>query len=164
MGQLVSGGWTLEQSDALTVLIENGDSYSVAAAKINIEFGTAYSRNAAIGRANRIGLAASKPAPKGRKPRSYRTRIVRANSNSNAMHVVTLTERTAYKLRCVEIVPLNKTLMDLEKNDCRYIPGDDRLYCGHPAQEGSAYCTPHHFLCWAPPRVLTDKAPVREVA
>lgn len=171
MGQIIPGGWTVEQSLALERYVGDGDSYSVAAAKINEEYGTNFSRNAAIGRANRIGLSAPIKPPQPRKPRVYKpkdrtlTRIVRANGNSNAMRIVTLSERTEFKLRCVEIEPLNKTLIELKKGDCRQPYGDGPFtFCGHPARAGSSYCTPHHHLNWEPRRILTDKAPVREVA
>lgn len=165
--------WTDDQDAALTAYINAGKlSFAGMAAAINREFGTAYSRNSAIGRASRLGLTSKKPphliGDVIRKPRAKKstantgqhhivTRIVSANS-FGGLRVQQSTAREEYKLRCVEIVPLNLTLADLPDNGCRYIPGDDLLYCGHPIKEGSSYCTPHHFLCWAPAKPSLPRA------
>ena len=42
---------------------------------------------------------------------------------------------------------LNISLVDLEPRHCRFIPGDDRLFCGQPKQEGSSYCAHHDRMC-----------------
>jgi GcrA cell cycle regulator len=163
VGQLVTGGWTQEQSDALEAHVRTGGlTYAEAAVAINETFGTTFTRNSAIGRANRIGLQSPKKEPKPRldrirkkkQPQSHKPyfRIVAANGNSNAMRV-TLSVVAEYRLRCVEIVPRGLTLIELEKSDCRY-PSDDApfTFCGHPIKEGSSYCTPHHYLCSERPR------------
>jgi len=48
--------WQAEHSEALTGFIKDGFSYAQAAAKLNALFNTVYSRNAAIGRAQRMKL------------------------------------------------------------------------------------------------------------
>jgi hypothetical protein len=53
--------WAPDHDEALKRLIGENCSYTVAAAQINTDFGTVYTRNAAIGRAHRIGLAALCP-------------------------------------------------------------------------------------------------------
>lgn len=76
-----------------------------------------------------------------------------------------------YKLRCVEIVQLKLTTieMDLGKQ-CQWIEGEDYLHCGQPVKEGSPYCTPHHFICRRTPderptgRVSKTSSRVLEVA
>jgi GcrA cell cycle regulator len=163
MEQLVTGGWTQEQSDALEAHVRTGGkTYAEAVIAINETFGTTFTRNSAIGRANRIGLQSPKKErkpklPRINKARKTQVRIVAANGNSNAMRVIE-TVVTDYKLRCVEIIPRGLTLLELEKNECRY-PSDDApfTFCGHPVKDGSSYCTPHHFLCWVPARDRTDK-------
>src|ERR1700687_3594047 len=52
-----STDWASEHSDALREYLVKGMSYSEIAEAINAKFKTAYSRNAAIGRARRMGLA-----------------------------------------------------------------------------------------------------------
>ncbi len=59
--------WPSEHSDALRQLFASGLSYSLIAEAINARFSTTYSRNAAIGRAKRMGLAG--PARPGGRPR-----------------------------------------------------------------------------------------------
>ena len=50
--------WAPGHTDALREYLAKGMSYSEIAGAINAKFGTAFSRNAAIGRARRMGLAA----------------------------------------------------------------------------------------------------------
>jgi GcrA cell cycle regulator len=50
--------WAPEHSQALREYLAKGMSYSEIADAINSRFGSAYSRNATIGRGRRIGLAA----------------------------------------------------------------------------------------------------------
>lgn len=167
--------WTSDQDAALKAYVNAGKlSFSGMAAAINGEFKTAYSRNAAIGRATRMGLTNPKkvrdpnaPPRKSHKKKSTAntgqhhvvTRIVSANS-FGGLRVQQSIGTEEYKLRCVEIAPLNLTLADLPDDGCHYIAGNDLLYCGHPVMKGSSYCTPHHFLCWVPARPSLPKARV----
>ena len=59
--------WAPEHSDALREYLAKGMSFSEVAKAINAKFETAYSRNAAIGRARRMGLAGP-DRPKARLP------------------------------------------------------------------------------------------------
>ena len=59
------------------------------------------------------------------------------------------------ELRCVEIVPRQLSLVELEPGDCRYPYGGDRegeaiTFCGHPRRERSSYCAPHFHLTLGP--------------
>lgn len=148
-----------DHDEALRSLVEtNQMSYAAIAAKLNEQFSTTFSRNAAIGRAGRMGLinpfkvkSFKKPArPKIKnKPRA---RIISNNGNSNSMRVIQSVENAAdLKLRCVEIIPRNLSLLELESNDCRYPYGDGPYtFCGHPKDEGSSYCVPHETLTHKP--------------
>jgi GcrA cell cycle regulator len=49
--------WAPEHSAALREFLAKGMSYAKAADAINAKFETAYTRNAAIGRGKRMGLA-----------------------------------------------------------------------------------------------------------
>jgi GcrA cell cycle regulator len=121
--------WPIEHDNALRKFFTTGMSFSRIAAAINARFPTAsYSRNAAIGRAQRIGLKqAEKPTPKIRQ----------------------LFTPEEIQLRCDEIVPRNLTVIELEPNDCRYPYGHkDFLFCGHPrANDEAFYCALHLSLC-----------------
>jgi hypothetical protein len=50
--------------------------------------------------------------------------------------------------------PLNKTLMDLNRGECKAIIGPiknlETLYCGYKSVEGKSWC-PHHFLKYTVP-------------
>lgn len=163
MGITLTGHyWSDAATDTLKRLDEAGLlSRAQMAMRINEEFGTSYTRNAVIGRARRVGLVA-KRAPRDHKPR---VRIIRANWNSNRRRIIQSAEPAeTIKLRCVEVVPRNLTIFELELGDCRYPygQGSEITFCGHapvhqriigfessgePIKRASSYCTAHHFLC-----------------
>jgi GcrA cell cycle regulator len=154
--------WHDDHCAELTQLLATGMIYREIAASLNFKFGTSFSKNAIVGKVQRLGLTAPekpKAPPYVRKPKARRAerevvRIVSANSNSNAMRVVRSVVLEQAKLRCVEIVPRDLSLVELEPGDCRYAYGDGPFtFCGHPAQAGSSYCVPHTALCKEPPRV-----------
>lgn len=92
-------------------------------------------------------------------------RIVAANGNSKAMRVIRTVTTDQATLRCVEVDPRHLSFAELGPKDCRYPYGDGPFtFCGRPQLDGYSYCEGHKFLCWVPPRVLTDKAPQREAA
>src|SRR5882724_7133853 len=158
-----STSWTPEHSDALRQHLAKGMSYFEIAAAINAKFKTAYSRNAAIGRAKRMGLAGPercngpedgpKPPPKALHPSLPKLRERRSSEFQWPMPIFERTETA--KLRCVEIDPRRLSLMDLDPGDCRYPYGGDEegeaiTFCGHPRRPGSSYCAPHFHLTRGP--------------
>jgi len=158
-----STSWTPEHSDALRQHLAKGMSYFEIAAAINAKFKTAYSRNAAIGRAKRMGLAGPercngpedgpKPPPKALHPSLPKLRERRSSEFQWCMPISERTETA--KLRCVEIDPRRLSLMDLDPGDCRYPYGGDEegeaiTFCGHPRRPGSSYCAPHFHLTRGP--------------
>jgi GcrA cell cycle regulator len=70
--------WEEAHSTALRELVEKGVPFSEVARALNKRFGTAYSRNAVIGRARRMGLSVPEragppgPFPAARKPDAKR--------------------------------------------------------------------------------------------
>jgi len=155
-----SMNWTQEHSGALREFLAKGMSYSEIADAINAKFKTAYSRNAAIGRAKRMGLAGPerpkdwpKPPPKQGQPQLHR---IRERYAADSMRIMPVFERTeTAKLRCVEIDPRHLSLLDLEPGDCRYPYGGDEegeaiTFCGHPRCEGTSYCAAHLHLTRGP--------------
>ena len=62
--------WATEHCDALREHFAKGLSYAQIAGAINAKFGTGYSRNAALGRAKRMGL--SRPDRPGDPPAHFR--------------------------------------------------------------------------------------------
>jgi GcrA cell cycle regulator len=153
-----STDWPDQHSKMLRELHAKGQSYAEIARALNTQFGTAYTRNAALSRGKRMGLvapAAPKPArwpePRrmsasagtGRRSREPAGRPIAPPPPAPAAAPV--------RLRCVGISPRLLSLDQLEPGDCRYPYGGDRdgdpiTFCGHPRQAGSCYCTPHFHL------------------
>jgi GcrA cell cycle regulator len=159
--QMQSTDWAPEHSEALREYLARGISFSKAARALNAEFGTAYSRSAAIGRAKRMGFAApadrpddfSGPAPMAKPPRLERPRQRYIPEAIRPMPV--WKRKKMPKLRCVEIDPRHLSLFELEPADCRYPYGGDEegeaiTFCGHPRRPGSSYCAPHFHLTRGP--------------
>ena len=153
-----SGDWTPEHSQALREHVTRGISFARAAAEINARFGTAYTRNAALGRGKRMGLV----VPVRREDRSTPTKAgapkkVKSRKREGAEpprsepNHVPAVPSTPVQLRCVGMSPRLISLVELEPGDCRYPYGGDKddepiAFCGHPRRVGSSYCTPHFHL------------------
>jgi GcrA cell cycle regulator len=154
--------WTLEHSAALREHFAKGMSFSAIAAAINEKFGTAYSRNATIGRAKRMGLsrpdypeapvrrtppAKARPAPLQCKHEREATESRRPQPMVESVEIP--------RLRCADVAPRHLSLIDLERRDCRYPYGGDEegeaiTFCGHPRRRGSSYCRAHFRLTIGP--------------
>lgn len=151
--------WTDDRTEELKKLREEGYS----ASQIAHRMGNGITRNSVIGKISRLGLPPppNKKMPGIRAPRNPKRkqqhkaifRIIPANGNSKAMRVVKSVQTEFPFLRCVEAEPRNIPLSQLEENDCRYIAGNDLLYCARPKMSGSSFCPKHHALCYtaAPP-------------
>jgi GcrA cell cycle regulator len=166
----MQSNWEADHTQALREYLAKGLSYSEIAAAINARFKTTFSRNATIGRAKRLGLAAA--ARPGASPRIFPKRPPKARKSRlrqpRERHVPDFMPRIPVfepaempKLRCVEVVPRHLALIDLEPGDCRYPYGGDEegetiSFCGHPRQEGFSYCTPH-FLLTRNPDIALDR-------
>ena len=147
----MQSNWEEAHSRALREFVEKGMSFAQAARALNQRFGTAYSRNAAIGRARRMGLSGSPPAaaqelpPTPGRPDLRRLNKLRGK-NLAVKHVTTksvasgrvagpvpkaaarlstFARAAALQLRCVAITPRHLRLTDLEDGDCRYPYGGD---------------------------------------
>jgi len=143
MSDHVNTIWTDEQAEALTGHLVLGMSMAEIAEAINEKFNTSYSRNAACGKAFRLGLKSPgkpKPQPKLRKPQPYKLRP-RPTFNTESI-----------RIECVEILPGNVSLVDLAIDGCRYPVNDISpfLFCNHRQIEGSSYCSGHYVLSIGP--------------
>jgi GcrA cell cycle regulator len=151
--------WPPEHCSALRDCLAKGLSFSEAADAINGRFGAAYSRNATIGRAKRMGLKAPvrpKSPPRvpqqARPPRPCRSREGAAEPKPETP----ASDRPRrVELRCVQIMPRHLSVTELEVGDCRYPYGGDAegeaiTFCGHPQREGSSYCLGHFNLTRGP--------------
>jgi GcrA cell cycle regulator len=153
--------WAPEHSDALRDCLSRGLSYGQAARAINAKFGTEFTRNAAIGRAKRLGLnvapvrkvalrrsPVSRPRPAQPMPTS-RANAGRARDSGTPAPVPQ--SANPVKLRCVGIKPRLLAFADLEPGDCRYPYGGEKegeayAFCGHPRLPHTSYCRPHYQL------------------
>ncbi|MDO9057770.1 MAG: GcrA family cell cycle regulator [Bradyrhizobium sp.] len=142
--------------------------FAEAADAINARYDTAYSRNATIGRAKRMGLAAldrPKRLCRARQPLhapQLRKGADRAAETKPEAPVSERPERV--KLRCVQIIPRHLVLIELEAGDCRYpyggdVEGEAITFCGHPQREGSSYC-PGHFHLTRGPGTASERAAI----
>jgi GcrA cell cycle regulator len=166
----MQSSWPAAHSQALREYLAKGLSFSRIADAINLRFGTRYTRNAAIGRAQRMGLAPGrstregpKPPRKARAPRLRRLRKRKRNLLQSGPRLPKVKPGRRKKLRCVEIAPRHLALIELGCGDCRYPYGGDAegeaiTFCGHPQRPGSPYCTPHFHLTRGP-GTATDRAP-----
>ncbi|MBR0689013.1 hypothetical protein JQ612_09010 [Bradyrhizobium manausense] len=170
--------WPSEHSDALRDYFFKGMSYAEIGKEINARFGTAYTRNAVVGRAKRLGLGVVErvmspsivPSLPG-EPCLLPPRCA-AVPGLNLPPPSALKPASPVKLRCVGIRPRLITLIELEPGDCRYPYGGDKEgeeinFCGHPRQPGSSYCAPHMHLassCGAPAGRIAGTVALRLVS
>ncbi|UWU79621.1 GcrA family cell cycle regulator [Bradyrhizobium huanghuaihaiense] len=150
------GHWPSEHSDALRDYFLKGMSYAEIGRQINARFGTAYTRNAVIGRAKRLGLVVPEwmTSPSIVPPLPGEALVSPRRSalpNLNLPPKSAMKPAARVKLRCVGVQPRLIELVELEAADCRYPYGGDKdgeeiTFCGHPRQPGSSYCAPHTRL------------------
>lgn len=148
--------WPQEHSRALRELHAKGMSYGEIAREMNARFGTAYTRNAVLGRGKRMGFAAPATTRERQPPRRLMAKAAHVQARVTAERrapilVAPVPRAEPVQLRCVGISPRLISLVDLEPGDCRYpyggdTDGDPIVFCGHPRQAGSCYCTPHFHL------------------
>jgi GcrA cell cycle regulator len=165
--------WPPEHSDALRQHLAERLSFSEIVKAINLKFRTAYTRNAAIGRARRMGLGGPDrvqpllPATPPRLERILKPRPVEPGSAALRRPTPALKAQEPPKLRCAEVEPRHLLLIELERGDCHYPYGGDAdreaiTFCGRPRCAGSSYCAPHFHLSRnpvAPPeREASDNA------
>lgn len=139
--------WTDDKIERLRELWGSGMGAADIAAEIGVK-----SKNAVIGKANRLRLGLLVPGRMvGRpQPRMARTpRPSRAKAPDKPWHVPAAA-RPPQKTGA-------KTLIDLEPGDCRYPLGERPFqFCAQPKVEGVSYCLDHARLCFrvaeTPPR------------
>lgn len=168
--------WLPEHSAALRDFRALGMSYSEIADKINARFRTAYTRDATLSRAQRLGLGGlGRPEPSlvqapeigpepplPEAPSISPLRQVRAEPQAELLRWPNIfsAKLDLPELRCAEVAPRHLSLLELEPGDCRYpYGGDDEgepmTFCGQPRRQGSSYCPAHFRLSRDP--VLTAR-------
>lgn len=138
-GNWAKGIWTDERVVKLKELWLKGSS----ASEIGTEMGI--SRCAVLGKVNRIGLSGRQPV------RPLRDPARKARRDKPKLRIIRSIEREALKIRAAEVEA--RHLPEPEPGLCKYPYGDGPFtFCGHPIQDKSSYCGPHHALCWMPPK------------
>lgn len=107
------------------------------------------SRNAVIGTCRRNGIDLPRKgcnAPKTEyKKRQY---VPRAKRRTPFVSPFVVDDSP---LRCASVKPLHLSLLELERDSCRYPYGGDDdepiTFCGHPKHKGESYCREHFNLC-----------------
>jgi GcrA cell cycle regulator len=164
-------GWPSSHCEALKEFVTQGMSYRDAAHALNARFGTAYSRDAALGRARRMGLGEpDRPeAPPILAEEQLQRPRERPRSTDDFRPLEFFRRRPVFervervRLRCVEVVPRHLALVELGRCDCRFpyggdLDGEAITFCGRPRRKGSSYCTPHFHLTREP--VVSAERPV----
>jgi GcrA cell cycle regulator len=128
--------WTGEQDDRLRKLRADGVPFTEIGTTLDV------TRNAAIGRAGRLGLLTKRGAPKPRNRSPNRPKVEPRISKQR------LAMKRKDKLACPAPAG-TKSLLDLAPGDCRW-PFGERPYtfCGARAVAGSSYCARHMGIAY----------------
>jgi GcrA cell cycle regulator len=165
--------WPKEHDDALRVHVADGLTFSASADKLNEEFHTSYSRNAAIGRAKRLGLV-SQSGKKGNedaasnlhtkqareKHRLHYAKRKRSPSADDKIRIAARSNlpagylrqaRPSWRFGCDELIEApteahgGVSLVEVE--GCRWPSGDGVAvpftFCNEPKRRGFSYCPGH---------------------
>jgi GcrA cell cycle regulator len=151
--------WTEEAIEVLKRLALEGRSASVIALALGMA-----SRNAVIGKANRIGVRlngdgrAWAPAGAYRSPSGVVSRPKLApDDRSSAWALVPREERKgAWTFSEAEVGEMRRVRFeDIRQSECRWPLGDpkggDFAYCGLTPAEGRSYCAGHCRMAYRPP-------------
>jgi GcrA cell cycle regulator len=157
-----SGHWSAERVDRLIELWDQGDFASVIARKINEETGSHFTRNAILGKVDRMhlpGRALKRLTPEERRDREkIRKRVKRAKERAPGEIVSRARARRAYLGEQVAVldqqIPVvqRMTLFELNNHNCRWPVGDPQtrefFFCGAPEanlKDGRPYCPGHTY-------------------
>lgn len=143
-------GWTRRREHRLTLLWNEG---TMSASQIANELGGT-TKNAVVGKANRMGLRERKPGPW---PPATRESLIRRKGTQKHRRLVTKVNGHCFEAKEDKPLPpepeplavKGKTLMELKDSDCHWPIGDpaDRknfCYCGLP--RAGRYCAFHSKL------------------
>ncbi len=150
--------WTQERVERLRILVDEGLSCAQIARKLDV------SRNAIIGKLNRLGLARGRTkvvprpsAPPTGAPRPGRPDILTRRKILRAVHAAPPTAGEA------TIVHVERcSLLELAKDKCRWpLSGSepsDFLFCGNAVVPSLPYCRAHARLAYRPPTIRAQAA------
>jgi GcrA cell cycle regulator len=167
--------WAQEATDMLIEHYKTGVTASASARMINAKFGTQYTRNAIIGKRDRVGLSRTNPiqshlsrdplvkaAIDAKRRRKRAERIAKLEmeekSRQRQKEIAALKQAEAYAAKLDAIAPIRPyakstvdAIMSLAFKSCRYpigaVGADDFHFCCEPRDEGSSYCANHRAIC-----------------
>jgi GcrA cell cycle regulator len=161
--------WTEEAVESLKRLALEGMSASVIAVALGAE-----SRNAVIGKANRIGIKLSgggRASTPGRNATVHRapSRVARLRDPATALNAAALRQlepeaRPAWAFADAEVGEMRRLRFeDIRELACRWPIGDPRggdfVYCGLTPVEGRSYCAGHCRMAYRPPNDRAGRSP-----
>lgn len=147
--------WTDEQFELLRKHHAENHSFSAIARLINEETGSAFSRNACIGKSVRTGLSRPRRKPEGRRPRTA------SNQDRGSTQRIRITKSSLPFEPLDEPPHLGLTLLQTNNATCKF-PRGEHIYtfCGQGTRTDSPYCAFHAALCYRPP----ESRPTRRAA
>lgn len=155
--------WTDEAVESLRRLALAGMSASGIAAALGAD-----SRNAVIGKANRIGvrLAGGRggAAPSGGGTRSSSAARPGSAVGRGAVPLQTRDRRSTWIFADAEVGDMRRVrFADIREASCRWPIGDPRAgdfaYCGLAPAHGRSYCAGHCRIAYRPPGERRDRPP-----
>lgn len=139
-------GWPDEQIDQLRKLWGEGFSATQIAKQLNGVFNTHRTRNAVIGKVNRLGLCARQvPA----RPAKRSVRVMREKARSLGPVAPRFKPEPVKRSSIVPPPSRNVSLNDRKPFECAAVTDSTRFeqrYCAHPTKTGSAYCPDHDAM------------------
>ena len=148
--------WTDERIAILRQMFERAEPFSIIARELGI------TRNAAIGKAHRLGLYREAPTQPGGRPKSDKPKLVR----ERRITVVKPSKPLPPEIHAApviapgEVVPLHVGLSDLTESTCKWPFGTATPYtfCGHASVGGLPYCAAHARIAYQPPSERRQKS------
>jgi GcrA cell cycle regulator len=141
--------WTEEHIETLIRLWPEFSASEVAA-ELSSLGGHFYTRNAVVGKANRLGLAKRDMPPIRSKKFAYKEPKPRQPPKQV---LVKATPRPAY-VAPTAVTPKNLSIMELTSTTCRWPIGDPRdgmSYCGCQKSATDSYCAHHMAVAYMAP-------------
>jgi|GEM_PF-3680981 len=153
--------WNDERVEQLKKLFDAGLSASQIAATLSAPvLGLLISRNAVIGKCNRMGW--TRPI-KARDSQHSAPRKPRVRTSVNVESIMKAKRQPAFKAEpfipsADTITPLHLDILHLKPDSCRWPYGEDKItFCGHPAKPDCSYCASHALKAFQKPEKKTQK-------
>lgn len=151
--------WSPERVELMLKLVPEGHSYSVIGARVSLLPGPPISRNAAIGKATRMGINFKHPHTYNKGPRKNvlapRRKLQRRIAPTSEALAHAQMQREAFRAGPDLITPPDQRveLEALAESACRFPYGDGPFsFCGKPKVMGKPYCEGHCLRAFDPPQ------------